>query len=169
MKKFNIVLAAVALSTLGASTFAAPELTPEQSIEVRKAVVTWLECEECTEGELERLLRYGEAAVPTLAAVLERGPSPASVEKYRLHLESSYRALIEYSRTHDEVKIDQSEEEYVKQYLENYQANYAVRSAQALAKLGGPDARRVLEAASKRKMREDVNVVVLESMKALSR
>ena len=78
MKSFNIVLAAVAVSMLGASTFAATELTPEQSLEVRKAVVTWLECEECTEGELERLLRYGELAVPTLAAVLERGPSPAT-------------------------------------------------------------------------------------------
>jgi len=169
MKNFNIVLAAAALSMLGASTFAAPELTPEQSLEVRKAVVTWLECEECTEGELEQLLKYGEAAVPTLAATLERGPSPATLEKYRLHLESSYRNLIEYSRTHDEVKIDQSEEEYVKQYLENYQAHYAVRSAQALAKLGGVEARRSLEAAAKRKMREDVNVVVQESVKAVGR
>jgi len=168
MKLFNIVLVAVAVS-IGASTFAAAELTPEQSLEVRKAVVMWLECEECTEGELEKLLRYGEHAVPTLAATLERGPSPATLEKYRLHLEGSYRSLIEYSRTHDEVKIDQSEEEYVKQYLENYQAHYAVRSAQALAKLGGSEARKALEAAGKRKMREDVNVVIRESSKVLGR
>ena len=80
-----------------------------------------------------------------------------------------HRSLIEYSRTHDEVKIDQSEEEYVKQYLENYQAHYAVRSAQALAKLGGPEARKALEAAGKRKMREDVNVVIRESSKVLGR
>lgn len=169
MKLFNIVLVAAAVSVLSASSFAATELSPEQSLEVRKAVVAWLECEECTDGELERLARYGEYVVPTLVAVLERGPSPATLEKYRLHLESSYRNLIEYSRTHDEVKIDQSEEEYVKQYLENYQAHYAVRSAQALAKLGGPEARRALEAASKRKMREDVNGVIQESMKALGR
>lgn len=169
MKTINIVLAAVALSMLGSSTFAATELGPEQSLEVRKAVVTWLECEECTDGELERLLRYGEYAVPMLGAVLERGPSPATLEKYRLHLESSYRNLIEYSRTHDEVKIDQSEEEYVKQYLENYQAHYAVRSAQALAKLGGVEARRILDAAGKRKTREDVSLVIQESVKALSR
>jgi len=163
------VLAAVALSMLGASTFAATELTPEQSLEVRKAVVTWLECEECTEGELEKLLRYGEYAVPTLGAVLERGPSPATLEKYRLHLESSYRNLIEYSRTHEEVKIEQTEEEYVKQYLENYQAHHAVRAAQALAKLGGVEPRRSLEVASKRKMREDVNLVIQESLKAVGR
>lgn len=169
MKSLRIALAAAAMSMLGASSFAATELTPEQSLEVRKGVVAWLECEECTEGEMERLARYGEYAVPTLVAVLERGPSPATLEKYRLHLESSYRKLVEYSRTHDEVKIDQSEEEYVKQYLENYQAHYAVRSAQALAKLGGPEARRALEAAARRKMREDVNVVVRESVKALGR
>jgi len=169
MKSLNIVLAAVAVSMLGASTFAATELTPEQSLEVRKAVVTWLECEECTEGELEQLLKHGELAVPTLAAVLERGPSPATLEKYRLHLESSYRNLVEYSRTHEEVKLEQTEEEYVKQYLENYQAHYAVRSAQALSKLGGVGARRSLEAAGKRKSREDVNLVIQESLKALSR
>jgi len=168
MKLIN-VLVAVAVSMFGASTFAAVELTPEQSLEVRKAVVTWLECEECTDGELERLLRYGEVAVPTLGAVLERGPSPASLEKYRLHLESSYRNLVEYSRTHEEVKLEQSEDEYVKQYLENYQAHYAVRSAQALAKLGGVGARKILEVASKRKMREDVNAVVQDSLKAVSR
>jgi hypothetical protein len=169
MKQLRIVLTAAALSMLGASTQAATELTPEQSLELRKAVVTWLECEECTDGELDRLLKYGEVAVSTLAAVLDRGPSPASVEKYRLHLESSYRKLVEYSRTHDDVKIDQSEDEYVKQYLENYQAHYAVRSAQALAKLGGVEARRSLEAASQRKMREDVNQVVQDSLKTLGR
>jgi hypothetical protein len=67
------------------------------------------------------------------------------------------------------VKIDQSEEEYVKQYLENYQAHYAVRAAQALAKLGGVDARRTLEVASRRNQREDVKLVVQESLKTLSR
>ena len=168
MKHLKIVLTAAALTMLGV-TNAATELTPEQSLELRKAVVTWLECEECTDGELERLLKYGEVAVPTLAAVLDRGPSPASVEKYRLHLESSYRNLVEYSRTHDDVKIDQGEDEYMKQYLENYQAHYAVRSAQALSKLGGVEARRSLEAASQRKMRDDVNQVVQESLKALGR
>lgn len=169
MKLFNIVLAVAAVSFLSAPGFAATELSPEQSIEVRKAVVAWLECEECTEGEMERLARYGEYAIPTLVAVLERGPSPATLEKYRLHLESSYRNLVEYSRTHDEVKIDQSQEEYVKQYLENYQAHYAVRSAEALAKLGGPEARRALEAASKRKLRQDVDAVIQESVRALGR
>jgi Mg2+ and Co2+ transporter CorA len=169
MKHFKILLFTVATSVFAASTFAAPELTPEQSLEVRKAVVAWLECEECTDGELDRLARYGELAVPTLGAVLERGPSPATLENYRLHLESSYRKLVEYSRTHDDVKIDQSEDEYVKQYLENYQAHFAVRSALALRKLGGVQARTILEAASKRKMRDDVNAVVQDSLKAISR
>ena len=169
MKHTNFVLVAVALSIFGTAGVYAKELSPEDSLAVRKAVVAWLECEECTEGELEGVLRLGEVAVPTLGAALERGPSPASLEKVRMHLESSYRNLVEYARTHEEVKIDQSEEEYVKQYLENYQANYAVRSAQALAKLGGPEARKLIDAAGKRKLREDVAVVVQESARALSR
>jgi hypothetical protein len=67
------------------------------------------------------------------------------------------------------VKIEQTEEEYVKQYLENYEAHYTVRSAQALAKLGGEEARRSLEVAARRKVREDVNMVVQESVKAVRR
>lgn len=169
MKHANVVLVAVALSIFSSSAVYAKELSPEDSLAVRKAVVAWLECEECTDGELEGVVKFGELAVPTLGATLERGPSPASLEKVRMHLESSYRNMVEYARTHDEVKIDQSEEEYVKQYLENYQANYAVRSAQALAKLGGPEARKLIDAAGKRKLRDDVSVVVQESAKTLSR
>jgi len=142
---------------------AAAEIPPEQSLAIRQAVVAWLECEECTDGELDAVAKYGELAVPTLGAALERGPSPASLEKYRLHLESTYQKLVEYSRTHDEIKLEQSEDEYVKMYLENYRANYTVRSAEALRKLGGREAVRFLEAASKRKIRDDVDAIVQDA------
>lgn len=169
MKHFNKVSVATFLSMFGIATFAASEVPPEQALAVRKVVVAWLECEECVDKELAAVLELGELALPTLGAALERGPSPASLEKYRIHLESTYKKMIEYARTHSEVKIEGTEEEYVKVYLENYQANYAVRSAQALSKLGSPEARRLLDAAGKRKQREDVSVVIQESAKTLGR
>ena len=49
--------------------------------------------------------------------------------------------MVEYSRTHDEIKLEQSQDEYVKMYLENYRANYTVRSAEALRKLGAEERR----------------------------
>jgi len=166
-KKMCVAVGVALLAVTGLS--AAAEIPPEQSLAIRQAVVAWLECEECTESELETVARYGELAVPTLGAALERGPSPASLEKYRLHLESTYQKVVEYSRTHDEIKLEQSQEEYVKMYLENYQANYVVRSAEALGKVGGREAARFLEAASKRKVREDVDAVVQEAAKTVAK
>jgi len=169
MKILTILLATLAILSCGASTRAATTLSPEQALAVRTSVIAWIECEECTDGELERLLKYGELAVPTLGAMLERGPSPANLERYRLHLENSYRELADYSRTHAEVKMNPSQEQYVEQYLANYRALYAVRSAQALAKVGGDTARGFLEAASKRPMRADVDLAIRESLKAMRR
>ena len=169
MKFVKLLLATLAILSCGVSTQAATTLSPAKSLEVRKAVIAWVECEECTDGELDRLLKYGELAVPTLGAMLERGPSPANLERYRLHLENSYRQLAEYARTHPEAKLNPSPEAYVEQYLENYRALYAVRSAQALSKVGGEAARRYLEAAGKRRMRADVSLAIQESLKALRR
>ena len=125
-----------------------------------QAVTGWLECEECEEGQLEVVLKQGELAVPSLGAALERGPSPASLERVRMHLEKSHRDLVEYARTHDEVKVALKEEEYVKAYLENYRALHASRAAEALGKIGGEAARKYLEAAAKRPLRADVQAVV---------
>jgi len=170
MKSFKQMWVAVGVALLTVPVLsAAAEIPPEQSLAIRQAVVAWLECEECTDGEFETMARYGELAVPTLGAALERGPSPASLEKYRLHLESTYQKMVEYSRTHHEIKLEQSQDEYVKMYLENYHAHYAVRSAEALGKLGGVEARRYLEAASKRKVREDVDAVVQEAVQRVAK
>jgi hypothetical protein len=167
IKKLMCVLTFAALGIVSDAN--AQEMPPEQALAVRQAVVAWLECEECTEGQLEGVLKQGPLAVPSLAAALERGPSPASLEKVRRHLEQSHRNLVEYSRTHDEVKVELNEEEYVKLYLENYRANYGIRAAQALGKIGGDAARKSLEAASKLSLREDVKKVVAESAKGLGR
>lgn len=143
------------------------DLPPEEAAEVRRAVVAWLECEECEEGELEAVKKLGSSAVPTLNATLERGPSAASRDRVRRHLEDSYLKIAEHVKKNPEEKFDVSQEEYVKIYLENYSANYRVRSAQALSAIGGESARKALSTAVARKsQREDVQLAIEAAAKA---
>lgn len=118
--------------------------TSEQTAEVRRIIVTWLECEECTAGELEAVVKLGTVAVPALAEVLHGGPSQASRELLRRHLITTYRELKKYETTHPEAKVAMSEEEYVKTYSDSHIALYQVRAAMALGAIGGPDAKRAL-------------------------
>ena len=143
------------------------ELPPERAAEDRRAVIAWLECEECEEGQLEAVRKLGAQAVPTLGATLERGPSAASRDRARRHLEDSYAKIAEYVRKNPEEKLDVSQEEYAKIYLENYSANYQVRSAQALAAIGGDEARKLLSTAVARKsQREDVRAAIESAAKS---
>lgn len=141
----------------------AQEMPADQALALRQAVTAWLECEECTEGQLEAVAKLGELAVPSLGAALERGPSPASLERLQTHLERNYREMAVYAETHAEVKMDVKLDEYVKIYLENYVAGHRARAAEALGKIGGANARARLESASKLKLRSDVLAVVRES------
>ncbi len=146
-----------------------PGLTPEEQEQARHVIFAWLECEECEQGELEAVTELGEVAVPSLAASLRQGPSPASREKLRRHLIDTYQKLIEYGQTHPEARIDMTEEQYVRTYMDNYVALYRVRSATALGAIGGRDARRALEEASGAEIRDDVRAAVSEAMAQLER
>ena len=53
-------------------------LTPEEASVATVAMVEWFECEECEQGELQAVVKYGQAIVPTLRASLLHGASPAS-------------------------------------------------------------------------------------------
>jgi hypothetical protein len=139
-------------------------LTSDQKAEARRTIIAWLECEECTEGQLEAVVKLGAAAVPSLAASLREGPSQASREVYRRNLAATYRELKDYERTHPEAHVTMSEEEYVRTYMENYVALHQTRSATALGAIGGPEARRALEEASRAQFRDDVMHAVQTSL-----
>ena len=83
----------------------------------------------------------------------------------REHLITTYKKLKVYEKTHPEAKISMTQEQqYVKTYLENYDALYRVRSATALRTLGGPQSREALERASKLPLREDTKQAVLQNL-----
>ena len=167
--KMKVVCVAVLLG-LGVQPDAfSQEVPPERALEMRQALIAWLECEECTEGQLEALLKQGELAVPSLAAALRYGPSPASLERVQGQLEQTYRELLVYSQTHDEVKLELKEDEFVKLYLDNYRASHAARAAEALGMVGGELAKATLDSASRLRFRADVLAVIQESARRLNR
>jgi len=136
------------------------DLSPERKAEIVQTVLAWLECEECQDGELERVKKEGDLAVPTLSAALLKGPSPASLELLRLGLEERYDKLQNYSKTHKDMKISQTKADFVAHYLGNYESLYRIRAAEALSTIGSKQAKQSLMEASKGNFREDVNKAV---------
>jgi len=145
----------------------ATALSPEQAANARRTIVAWLECEECTEGQLEAVTRLGPVAVPTLAVTLRQGPPPANRELHRAHLVDTYRQLKDYEKQHPQNKVTMSEDEYVRFYTANQTALYQIRAAQALATIGGADARRALQEALQLPLRDDVKATVRDSLQKL--
>lgn len=137
------------------------ELIYAQDSEASRAIISLLECEECTDGELEAVKRLGETAVPILVAYLRNGPSPPNLEKQKEHLIKRYEQVKAYGNSHA-LTFEISKKDYVRTYVENYKALYQIRSAQALSAIGGPDARRALREASQLPLREDVKTVVIK-------
>jgi len=140
------------------------KLSPEEKTEVSQAVIAWLECEECDDGELNALKKYGKLAVPTLIATLAKGPSPASLELMRRGLEVRYNNLVEYAKSHRNIKVAQSKDDFVAHYMNNYVALYQIRSALGLAAIGGKEAGEALQRASRTPYRSDVLEVIKEQL-----
>lgn len=143
------------------------EVTPEEATNARRAVVAWLECEECGDGELEAVLEHRNIVIPSLTASLNEGPSPATLQSFKSQLVKNYRNIQDYSKTHPDAKIKMNEEDYVQLYTKNYIAKYQVRSAIALAKIGGNDAKDALNKALKMNFRKDVQQTIKESLEMI--
>jgi hypothetical protein len=141
----------------GPGSEAVQGLTPEQSAAARRTIAAWLECEECTDGELEAVKRLGATAVPTLVATLGAGPSPAARELVRRELRAHYAELEAAARARGRPLPPGDVEAWVEQEIAAWVARYQVRSAQALDAIGGPEAERALRAAqASGALREDV-------------
>jgi hypothetical protein len=157
----------VALMAPGCAAPAPPPTTtpvmppPERAAEIRSTIIAWLECDECSEGELEAVVKLGQAAAPTLAASLRDGPSPARREQLRRHLEESHARLKDRSRTSAAV--------YVQRHTENLEGLYRVRAARALSLIGGPAARQALETAQRQPYRDDVKQSIQAALARLGR
>ena len=140
-------------------------LTEAQRSNATLALANWFECADCDQGELEVVTRYGRHVVPGLAATLDEGPSAASREILRRSLEELYDALVEQARERPNMKPRSSREEFVARYLAGFDVRYRVRAATALARIGGADARAVLETALPRAEYPKVRAAIKRSLK----
>ena len=142
-----------------------PDVTPRVREQARVALVNWLECEECEDGELDNVLEYSELLRPSLVATLKAGPPEAGRERLRLHLSKTYRELEDYGRSHPEARLSsKGQSEYVHMYMGNYVAQYKVRAAAALGRIGGTEARESLQKARRSAEREDVKIACQQAL-----
>ena len=143
------------------------KMSPAESGQAVQTLTTWFECEECQSGELEAVQKYGQAVVPSLIAVLDGGLSPAKREQTRSELEARHDALTERARKNPNAKPTSTKEQFTAQYLGNFDAQYRVRAAQALAAIGGDKARAALQAAARKPHRGDVQAVIETSLRTV--
>jgi hypothetical protein len=116
----------------------------------RNSILSWLECEECVDGELERVARLAKkegAAVDTLGEDLLGGPSTTRRSNVRQQIDSSYEEDAAYARSTGS-QLPGMRSKYVEHYLDNYINLYRVRAARALAEIGGPKAAAILDSAA---------------------
>jgi hypothetical protein len=140
-------------------------LSPQEAEAARHTIVAWLECEECTSGELKAVVALGTVAVPTLAAVLREGPSPASLETYRLRLLQAYDEMAAYLKKRpNEKPLTLSKQQYVDVYFSNYIALHKVRAAEGLARIGGTASRKALDVAKDDPNRDDVRGAIRKAL-----
>jgi hypothetical protein len=144
-----------------------PDLSPEQAEKVTQLMVDWLECEECLDNELDRVVANGRHLRPLLISTLKRGPSDSSRELLRIELEKRYDKIKAYARTHPNVKFESTREVFVTLYLGNFEAHYQSRAAIALGAIGGEASRRALKEALESTAREDVKGQVRESLEGI--
>jgi hypothetical protein len=103
----------------------------------RSDIRRWLLCEECLEGELDRVVRLGDRAVPALAEALEAPPAEGRANMRR-QSEDVHAGI-------DSPAVSPSG--YAGHFESNYVANYQMRAARALSAIGTERAHAALVAA----------------------
>ena len=156
----------VSLTLAAAAVFWPLAPSQAQSAEASQALGQWL-ASDCEDGDLKALTRWREAVVSDLIAALNKGPAFEGRERVRQLAEESYDELVEQAARKPERRIASSREVYVKRDVDNFDAQYRVRAAQALIAINTPEARKALESFLSQiqrddpRTREDVRMTIL--------
>jgi len=142
-----------------------PTVTPPS--EPLDIVLAWIECEDECEPHLQAVVRLGPDATAILIQTVTEGPPPERLETMQRHLAQTYQELAAYGETHPEAALRIGTEEYVGFYLDNYDALYRIRSAQALVAIGDTQAFGALQEALRSAERQDVREALQEALRAL--
>lgn len=125
----------------------------ELSSAERRTLDTWLGCIECNEGELDSVVALASRKRPATVAALRddllAGPSPVRRQSMGRQLDSSYKVLVAV-RSPDPAPPRVA---FVRRYLDNLIGVYRIRSAVALATIGGSDVLPALDSAASNTLR----------------
>jgi hypothetical protein len=75
--------------------------------------------------------------------------------------------MAEQVQRYPDRKLPESRSDYIERYVANVDAQYRIRAAQALAKIGGGQARSSLEAALGKSQRDDVRKAIERSLREI--
>jgi hypothetical protein len=156
-------LAGIGLALLGCQT---PPPAPGAG-GVRGTILAWLECEECTDGELAAVVDLGADAVPTLTATLRDGMSPAPRARLVRQLSERHAARVAYGLQHPDAAPILTEQEFIDHHVENRDALYRGRSALALGLIGTPAAEEALREALARPQSPSVEQMIRDALAQL--
>jgi len=169
--RVSLALAVLGLSAWPSSAQAARDQvasTRKPTAEASSPIDAWMKCTECTEQDLNAVVKLGPSAVPRLGQILRDGPPASARQAMQNRLLADYRNLKEFEKSHPQSKVPVTEQEYVKTYMDNFDVRYRVRSATALSRIGGAEARTYLEEAQRAPLRADVKRAVGEELERTS-
>jgi hypothetical protein len=140
---------------------------PKDAVNAIHALRAWFECEDCQPSQLAAVTKYGQSILPSLAATLNGGLSPATRELLQRQLYERYDELVAQGEKNPKLRISAGREDFTARHLGDFDARYRIRAAQALVAIGGPEARAALEAGLGKTQRDDVRAVIGESLKKI--
>jgi hypothetical protein len=105
--------------------------------QAQAALSAWLECVECSDGELEKLVPHTSLVGPVLVEILSHGPSPSQKARIEDRLRADWRSLAPSARVY-------GEREYVEVFSQNAAVQYQIRAIQAFARFAAPQYDRAL-------------------------
>ena len=144
-----------------------PLPTSTRVLDDHEKVERYLNCEDCLDGELDAVLELGDRANPILIDNLVSGPSPETLQSVERGLRESYNQMAEYAKIQEDrtLRPRQSQDEFVRTFLDNLAAQYQTRSVNAIALIGDEatieKARSLLEEQLARTEREDLRAMLL--------
>jgi hypothetical protein len=108
--------------------------SPSPSVGVTRAVYAWMQCQDCLDGERNRVVALGDSAVPMLQGLLS-GPPVEHMNAVRRSIEE-LAARMPAPRMPSQITIDQQ--------LAVFHSMYVGRAASALAGIGDSLSRKAL-------------------------
>jgi HEAT repeat protein len=123
-------------------------------------IAAWLDCDECGEGQLAAVVELGDAVVPSLAATLRDGLSPAYRKRLELRLREHYASRRARGETVSGEAPSLGVDAYVAQQVGSWEALHRSRAATALGRIGTEAARRALRETLEIPQRPSVEMAV---------